>query len=174
MWVKWEMFPTAGACPAKPDAYFWDRLLVVPFARCGSAGWCWPRGATGQKRCCWCVGFVLPQIVWNWLIGFIILQQHTHPAGGVVLAELDLPCPELLPDAGAGHAAPDLPGPVPLADAARDGAHRPPRRPGVPLYQLAEAQKAVERVPPDIVACCGGRASSCRRCGPCQVYDYGG
>ena len=173
MWVKWEVFPTAARAPRNPKMYFWDRLLIAAFAVA------WVGGLVAAGRGDWVAtlvlvgcGFLLPQFVWNWLIGFIILQQHTHPRVAWY-SELDLPSPTFYE--AQVRATPHLYFPPAFRWVMRHvmdhTAHH--ADPSVPLYHLTDAQQAIEkkyrRDMVRVIWTVGGFLTMLRTC---RVYDY--
>lgn len=174
MWVKWEMFPTRERAPRNPKAYFWDRLLVSAFAVLWAgglvlAGW----GNWLETLLLVLCGLVLPQMMWNWLIGFIILQQHTHPRVAWYSSEL----------AGRGptyfqmqvRATPHLTFPPAfrwiMRHVMEHTAHH--ADPGVPLYHLPDAQQVLDKkYRTDIVRVMWGPREFLHTMRTCKVYDY--
>jgi omega-6 fatty acid desaturase (delta-12 desaturase) len=173
MWVKWEMFPTAERAPRNPKAYFWDRLWVTLFAVAWVgglvvAGW----GDWLNTLLLVLFGFVVPQMAWNWLIGFIILQQHTHPriawysdqvSGGPSYFQMQV------------RATPHITFPLPfrwlMRHVMEHTAHH--ADPGVPLYHLPDAQRELEKkYRADIVRVLWGPREFLRTMRVCKVYDY--
>jgi len=80
IWWKWEFAPSRNRAPKNPKAFRRDRLLVILFA----VVWLTALSAAVNFDPLLTIpqvllGFVLPQFIWNWFIGFIIFQQHTHP-----------------------------------------------------------------------------------------------
>jgi omega-6 fatty acid desaturase (delta-12 desaturase) len=174
MWCKWEVLPAPRNAPRDRRAFRRDRLLVAAFALAwvgllvAAALW-QGDSAVGLVL----VGFVLPQAVWNWLIGFIILQQHTHPRIPWY-SELDLPAPSYFQ--AQVRATPHMIFPAPfrflLRHVMEHTAHH--AEPGVPLYRLADAQKALERAyRRDIVRVLWTPAGFLRTLRVCRLYDYG-
>jgi omega-6 fatty acid desaturase (delta-12 desaturase) len=175
MWLKWEVLPAPHRAPRNPRAYLRDRLLVAAFALAwvgllvAAAMW-QDDSAVGLVL----VGFLLPQVFWNWLIGFIILQQHTHPRIPW-FSERDLPAPSYFQM--QVRATPHLIFPAPfrflLRNVMEHTAHH--AEPFVPLYRLAEAQKSLERAyRRDIVRVLWSPASFLRTLRICRLYDYSG
>jgi omega-6 fatty acid desaturase (delta-12 desaturase) len=172
MWVKWEVLPTAGRAPRNRRAYRLDRLLVVGFAVAWlgllvavAGGW-W--AAAGLVL----VGFVLPQFVWNWLIAFIIFQQHTHPRVPWY-SELDLPSPSYFQAQVRATPHVHFPGPFQwlMRHIMEHTAHHIDT--GVPHYHLADAQASVEReYRRDMVRVLWTRGSFLRVFRTCRLYDY--
>jgi omega-6 fatty acid desaturase (delta-12 desaturase) len=173
MWVKWEVFPTRERIPKNPRAYQKDRALVFAFAAVWITclGWYgWESGDGTLEMIL--VGFVLPQMVWNWLIGFVILQQHTNPRVAWY-SDLDFPSPTYFD--GQVRATPH----VGLAPAMRvvirhimeHTAHH--ADPMVPHYRLASAQTALEKAyPHEILRESWSLRRFLKMFRICRLYDY--
>jgi omega-6 fatty acid desaturase (delta-12 desaturase) len=116
------------------------------------------------------IGVIVPQILWNWLMGFVVFQHHTHPtvpwygdeqdwtfyAGQIQsVVHVELPRPiELILHNIMEHTA----------------HHVDPR---IPLYNLEDAQKKLEEAyGGDIVVVpwtLRGYFDTLRKC---RLYDY--
>jgi omega-6 fatty acid desaturase (delta-12 desaturase) len=80
MWFKWEFFPCSKRAPRDSKAFFVDRLQLTLFfflwlglIVCSSV-------ARGENIFLMLfTGFFIPQLISFYFIGFITLQQHTHP-----------------------------------------------------------------------------------------------
>jgi len=173
MWLKWEMFPKAEHAPKNPKAFQRDRLLVIAFAALwiGGLGWYGYESGDGALEMI-LVGFVLPQIAWNWLIGFVIFQQHTHP-NIPWFSELDLPSPTYFD--GQVRATPHVEfAPVFqgwIRHIMEHTAHH--ADPMVPHYQLASAQKALEEAyPHEILRNSWSLRRFLKIFRICRLYDY--
>jgi omega-6 fatty acid desaturase (delta-12 desaturase) len=145
VWLKWEVFPTWDHAPKNPRAFRLDRLLVLAFSAVWVGGLVAAAEWTGTSAVGLVVaGFVVPQMTWNYLIGFIIFQQHTHPRVPWYSAR-DLPAPSFFQM--QIQATPHLHFPAPFCWLMRHimehSAHH--ADPLVPLYELAEAQRDLER-----------------------------
>ena len=173
MWLKWEVLPNLARAPRNRKAYRTDRLMVLGFAMAWmgfliAAADGMDDSAIGLML----VGFVLPQFIWNWLIGFIILQQHTHPRVPWY-SERDLPAPSYYQ--AQIRATPHLffPGPFRflLRNVMEHTVHH--ADPSVPLYQLLDAQttlaKAYRR---DMVRVIWTRQGFLKTLRICRLYDY--
>lgn len=174
MWVKWEMFPSKERAPRNPKAYFWDRLLVSGFivlwvAGLAVAGWGDWLDTLVLVGC----GFVLPQFVWNWLIGFLILQQHTHPRVAWYSEAVDNGPPTYFQM--QVRATPHLTFPAPfrwmMRHVMEHTAHH--ADPSVPLYHLPDAQRELEKkYRTDVVRILWSPLEFLRTMRVCKVYDY--
>ncbi len=86
IWVKKMMFPPRSATASNRAACFWDRALVWSWLVLFLAGLCafpalvsrWEFPGVAVWSCL-VFGFVIPFQVWNWSMGFLIYQHHTHP-----------------------------------------------------------------------------------------------
>jgi acyl-lipid omega-6 desaturase (Delta-12 desaturase) len=87
MWIKFGM-TQAKAKNAKTNRLFWmDRLSVVAFAiaQIVAVLFMTNRAALGSSPL-WvsigllAVGVIIPQLLWNWLMGFVVFLHHTHPS----------------------------------------------------------------------------------------------
>lgn len=80
IWWARLLFPNRGNMPTRRAIFVADSLLVSAFA----AGWIGTllgaAAATGQSAA-WlvCAGFIVPFLIWNGLIGFVVYVHHTHP-----------------------------------------------------------------------------------------------
>ena len=172
MWLKWEVLPTRDRAPRNRRAYRLDRLLVAAFA----LAWVGMLVAVGRG---WAesaglvlVGFVLPQMMWNWLIGFLILQQHTHPRVPWY-SELDSPSPSYFQ--AQVRATPHLHFPAPFRWAMRHVMEHTAHHadPSVPLYRLADAQRELTRAyRRDMVRVLWTPGGFLRTLRVCRLYDY--
>jgi acyl-lipid omega-6 desaturase (Delta-12 desaturase) len=79
IWWKRMLFPTRQTMPTRRPLFFWDGVLVSAFAALWVAGLVAVAVAT-QQSIAWllCVGFVVPTLVWNGMIGFVVYVHHTH------------------------------------------------------------------------------------------------
>jgi acyl-lipid omega-6 desaturase (Delta-12 desaturase) len=81
IWWRRLYFPGRAHAPGRRAEFFWDATLVSVFA----AGWCaWliaasASGGGGRAAVAPIVGFLLPFLVWNWTVGFVVYLHHTHP-----------------------------------------------------------------------------------------------
>ena len=79
IWWKRLFFPSRATMPTQRAVFIWDGLLVSAFALAWIAGLATAASLT-QQSTVWLltVGFVLPFIVWNGMIGFVVYVHHTH------------------------------------------------------------------------------------------------
>ncbi len=80
IWWRRMFFPSRATMPTRRAVFMWDCVLVSAFALAWIAALVAAAAATGQSVA-WllAVGFVLPFIVWNGMIGFVVYVHHTHP-----------------------------------------------------------------------------------------------
>ncbi len=173
MWIKWEFFPDVKRAPKNPKAFLRDRIKVTLFALSWIGGLAWASVETEQNL--WLLlgcGFFLPQFVWNWFIGFIIFQQHTHPRVAWY-SELDSPSPVFFQL--QLHATPHIIFPFIARFIMRNIMEHTAHHvdPSVPLYCLSEAQKALEHsYRREIVRILWSPLSFLKVLRTCKIYDY--
>ena len=80
IWWTRLLFPDRATMPTRRRIFTTDSLLVTGFAAAWIAALAVAAHATGQSAG-WLVaiGFVLPFLVWNGFIGFVVYVHHTHP-----------------------------------------------------------------------------------------------
>jgi acyl-lipid omega-6 desaturase (Delta-12 desaturase) len=81
MWWLRMYFPRAAYLGAKRAVFLRDCLLVSAFGAAWAAALAGLAAATGQSA--WLLlgtGLVLPFVVWNYMIGFVVYVHHTHTA----------------------------------------------------------------------------------------------
>ena len=79
IWWGRMMFPGPGQMPTRRRIFTLDCLLVSGVALAWAGGLYAAARATGQSA--WLMlgaGFVLPLLVWNAMIGFVVYVHHTH------------------------------------------------------------------------------------------------
>jgi omega-6 fatty acid desaturase (delta-12 desaturase) len=79
IWWKRMFFPSRATMPTRRAVFTWDCLLVSGFGTAWAAGLVAAAAAT-QQSAAWllAVGFALPFMVWNGMIGFVVYVHHTH------------------------------------------------------------------------------------------------
>lgn len=93
MLFKWEFFPSPQRTPKDSEAFLLDRSQLVLFLSVWIGLLGWFSVTRGENILIMLTtGFFLPQLISNYLIGFITLQQHTHPKVPWY-SELDLQIP---------------------------------------------------------------------------------
>lgn len=173
MWIKWEFFPSRKHAPKNRRAFLRDRIQIGLFAAAWIGLLAWAAIARDENP--WLMvacGFLLPQFVWNWFIGFIILQQHTHPRVAWY-SELDMPSPAFFQ--AQLHGTPHLIFPrvfrFIMRNVMEHTAHH--ADPSVPLYGLPEAQKALDHsYRREIVRVAWSPRSFLKTLRTCKLYDY--
>lgn len=82
IWWRRLYYPGRANAPGKRGEFFWDSTLVTAFA----AGWiAWlvvgglAGGGAAHLALVLNVGFLVPFLVWNWTVGFVVYLHHTHP-----------------------------------------------------------------------------------------------
>jgi omega-6 fatty acid desaturase (delta-12 desaturase) len=80
IWWARMFFPSRATMPTRRAVFTWDCLLVSAFAVAWVGGLAFAAARTGQSTA-WLltVGFALPFLVWNGMIGFVVYVHHTHP-----------------------------------------------------------------------------------------------
>ena len=80
IWWKKMYFPGKANAPGKRAEYTWDSLLVTAFAALWIAGLAtFSAPGAGATALAIVLGFLVPFLVWNWTVGFVIYLHHTHP-----------------------------------------------------------------------------------------------
>ncbi len=79
IWWKRMFFPNRATMPTRRAVFTWDCVLVSAFATAWVTGLVLLAAPTHQSVA-WLltVGFVLPFIFWNGMIGFVVYVHHTH------------------------------------------------------------------------------------------------
>ena len=79
IWWTRLLFPNRTHMPTRRAVFIGDSLLVTVFALAWTIGLGVAASATGRSML-WLelVGFVVPFLVWNGLIGFVVYVHHTH------------------------------------------------------------------------------------------------
>ncbi len=82
IWWRRLYFPNRGHAPGGREEFFWDSALVTAFALAWIA-WLsaigFAHGGVGHAALAVGVGFLVPFLVWNWTVGFVVYLHHTHP-----------------------------------------------------------------------------------------------
>jgi len=80
VWWNRMLFPNWRRMPTRRTVFWADGLLVCGYAALWIGGLVGAAHATGQSPA-WllCVGFLLPFMFWNAMIGFVVYVHHTHP-----------------------------------------------------------------------------------------------
>jgi omega-6 fatty acid desaturase (delta-12 desaturase) len=79
IWWQRMLFPNRRTMPTRRAVFVWDGLLVCAYAAVWVGALAAAAVATDQSVA-WllAVGFVLPFLVWNGMIGFVVYVHHTH------------------------------------------------------------------------------------------------
>jgi acyl-lipid omega-6 desaturase (Delta-12 desaturase) len=80
MWWLRMYFPRERYLGTRRPEFFWDGIFVTATAAVWIGGLVASAAVTGQSA--WLligVGFVVPFLLWNALIGFVVYVHHTHP-----------------------------------------------------------------------------------------------
>ncbi len=81
MWWLRMFFPSRRQMPARRGIFIADSLLALCAALVWVAGLAAAAAATGQSALLLVtLGFVLPFVFWNFMIGFVVYVHHTHTA----------------------------------------------------------------------------------------------
>ena len=173
-WFKWKFFPIASRAPRNSKAFFRDRLQLAILFVAWISLLIWSATVRGENlffmiTC----GFILPQFVFCYFIGFITLQQHTHPKVAWY-SELDSPSPAFFQ--AQLHSTPHMVFPyiirVFMRNVMEHTAHHAEPA-GIPLYCLPEAQKSLEQFFGDEILYEYWTPSTfLRTTRICKLYDY--
>ena len=80
MWFKWEFFPSPQRTPKDSKAFLIDRIQLALFVSFWFSLLVWFSVARGENILIMLItGFVLPQFISCYFIGFVTFLQHTHP-----------------------------------------------------------------------------------------------
>jgi omega-6 fatty acid desaturase (delta-12 desaturase) len=177
MWIKFGM-TQAKVKNSRTNRLFWmDRLSVVGFAIAQVVAVLFATNRAGLGSSAFAVsigllllGVILPQLFWNWLMGFVVFQHHTHPTVPWYGDEKDW-------NFYAGQIQSvvhvELPRPIELIlhNIMEHTAHHVDPR--IPLYNLDNCQKQLEQAYGGEVVVVpfslGGYLDTLRRC---RLYDY--
>jgi omega-6 fatty acid desaturase (delta-12 desaturase) len=79
IWWARMFFPSRATMPTRRPVFTRDCLLVCAYASAWVGGLVWAAHAT-QQSAAWLllVGFVVPFMFWNGMIGFVVYVHHTH------------------------------------------------------------------------------------------------
>jgi omega-6 fatty acid desaturase (delta-12 desaturase) len=81
IWWNKMFFPSKKAMPATRPAFLWDNVLVSSFAVLWVAALTFGAIASNQSILLTVLmGFVIPFVFWNGMIGFVVYVHHTHPS----------------------------------------------------------------------------------------------
>ena len=149
MWIKWQFFPIKSRAPKRYKAFLKEKIALFLFFIMWIALLVW--AAVFRAESIWLMvvcGFVIPQMIWNWLIAFVVLQQHTHP-DVARYSSLDFQLPSITN--GQLNSTPHLILPPFLKRSVfhvmEHTAHH--LDPSIPFYQLEHAQQHIDKNHPD-------------------------
>ena len=169
LWLPRLFVPLPWIVGATRRVYWLDSALVLAFLVAqivAVLAWGGGNGKSAVESLA--VGIVLPFLVWNAMMSFIIFLHHTHPAVRWYRTVSDWRA-----DQGAlrGTVHVRFPGPVDsmVLSIMEHNAHH--LTPGVPLYNLSRMQTALEDGNTLIVWRFSWRAYV-RICRVCKLYDY--
>lgn len=79
VWWRRMAFPSRREMPTSRAVFTWDCLLASAFPAAWIGGLAWAAIAT-DRSIAWLLvaGFVIPFLVWNMLVGFVLYAHHTH------------------------------------------------------------------------------------------------
>jgi omega-6 fatty acid desaturase (delta-12 desaturase) len=171
IWWRRLYFPRGANKPGNRTEFFWDSALVTVFA-IGWIGWlvaATAAGGAGHVTLTLLIGFLVPFVVWNWTIGFVVYLHHTHP-GVVWYADKSA----WLKAQGILH------GTVRyrvrpwwnwlLHNIMEHAAHHLDAR--IPLYRLKAAQATLARLVPDIPVVELSLRTYWRTVRECKLFDF--
>jgi omega-6 fatty acid desaturase (delta-12 desaturase) len=81
IWWRRLYFPRRASSPGQRAEFTWDSALVSVFAA-GWAAWLVAASASGggaSVAVALVVGALVPFLIWNWTVGFVVYLHHTHP-----------------------------------------------------------------------------------------------
>ena len=173
MWIKWQFFPIKSRAPKRYKAFLKERMALFLFFIMWIALLVWT--AFSRTESIWLMvlcGFVIPQLICCWLIGFVVLQQHTHP-NVARYSSLDFQLPSS--NNRQLHSTPHLILPSFLKRSVfhvmEHTAHH--LDPSVPFYHLEHAQQHIDKNhPDDIVSEPLTLSSFLKTIKICKLYNY--
>jgi omega-6 fatty acid desaturase (delta-12 desaturase) len=172
IWWKKLYYPNRANAPGGRREFFWDSTLVTVFAAAW-IGWLTVIGlATGgaaHVAFVLTVGFLLPFLIWNWTIGFVIYLHHTHP-DVVWYADKSawLKAQGMLHGTVRYHVRPVWN--LLLHNIMEHAAHHLDAK--IPMYRLKAAQAALARLVPDIPVVELSFRTYWRSVRECKLFDF--
>ncbi len=172
IWWRRLYFPGRDYKPGKRGEFFWDSMLVTVFA----LAWItWlviaglASGGAAHLAFVLVVGFLVPFLIWNWTVGFVVYLHHTHP-DVVWYADKSawLKAQGMLHGTVRYHVRPWwnwL-----LHNIMEHAAHH--LDPRIPLYRLKAAQGALARLVPDIPVVELSMRTYWRSVRECKLFDF--
>lgn len=172
IWWRRLYYPNRGNAPGGRREFFWDSTLVTVFA----ALWVtWltavslKTGGLGHLALVLGVGFLVPFLVWNWTVGFVVYLHHTHP-DVVWYADKSawLKAQGILHGTVRYHIKPWWN--WILHNIMEHAAHH--LDPRIPLYRLKAAQSALARLVPEIPVVELSMRTYWRSVRECKLFDF--
>lgn len=167
IWWRRLYFPQGRNAPGDRSEFFWDSMLVTAFAAVWIAGL--SVFSHGSLALTLVLGFLIPFLVWNWTVGFVVYLHHTHP-DFVWYADKS----SWLKEQGILH------GTVRyrirpwwnflLHNIMEHAAHHLDAK--IPLYRLKAAQKALANLVPEIPEIELSMATYWRTVRECKLFDF--
>ena len=78
IWWRRLYFPRLRDAPGRRAEFTWDSLAVTGFMFCWVSALAAAAPAS-QGAVAVLLGFVVPFLVWTWVVGFVVYLHHTHP-----------------------------------------------------------------------------------------------
>jgi omega-6 fatty acid desaturase (delta-12 desaturase) len=171
VWWTRLMFPSKRIMPTRRAVFVWDSLLATTAAVLWIGGLVWAAHATGQSA--WwlvSVGFVLPFLFWNGMIGFVVYVHHTHEGVAWYEDKTSWAAAQPFVSTTVHLTFRSIMGSV-LHHIMEHTAHHVDM--GVPLYRLKKAQKLLEaKMPGCIVIQPFSWRWYARTAKRCKLYDF--
>lgn len=146
MWLKNHISPTSSDSRSEWRKHILDTLLVLTFAIIQPLTIIYIGNFLSSNKSLLEVlllGWLIPFLSWNWIMGFVIYVQHTHPKIPWFEADERLPFNQ-----AQTHVAPHIIFPEPLNtllyNIMEHTAHH--LQPSIPMYSLHQAQRQLEDV----------------------------
>ncbi len=80
IWWRRLYFPGRGDAPGRRAEFTWDSVSVTVFALGWVAALALAAPATATTvALAIALGFVVPFVIWTWVVGFVVYLHHTHP-----------------------------------------------------------------------------------------------
>lgn len=172
VWWKFEIYPSRADRPRKIREFQFDRLLVFVFAVSQLALFCFLAARASQPHpiLFGIYAVLIPFCVFNWLMGFVTFQHHTHPEIPWFDREEEW---SFFQSQVAGTTHLEFPKIVEivLLNILDHTAHHVD--PTIPLYRLREGQAALETAFPQsmkVIRWTPAVFMTTLRC--CKLYDY--
>jgi omega-6 fatty acid desaturase (delta-12 desaturase) len=170
MWWKKLYFPNRREIGSSRRRYTLDSLLVSA----GAAAWlaliAWSAAATGQSvLLLLTLGFVLPFLLWNGVIGFVVYLHHTSPQIAWFSNRQEWQRRRAYLTSTACVRFPFGLDRM-MHNIMEHNAHH--LNPGIPMFRLRAAQRFLQEKFPDLCAYRIGRKSYMDAVRRCKLYDF--